>query len=513
MKKNYILYTCAAAALMFASCQKETPAAQNTPVAPGSMDVITATTVQTKTMTQDGVNVLWEKGDGVVLACQPDPAQQPVMCSYTTTLTQPNSTALFVKDAGQQNQPTLINDKYVAVYPAALNYSLWSKNGYVTLAADKDQVVENGGWDPNSALMLAVSENSEFTFKHVVSYIKFQVDANTTPFNKVLVSSLDSSQEIISRISVYFNGDEQTFTRGKSQCSKVVSFTNSNNSTFVPGTYYIVVNPDTYADGLKITFENGSNACDITTPANITLAPGDVADLGTIGTLQLGAAEKLELATVFEENGKKQGVVYWIDPANPAKGKIVSISTASTIMWGAANTNLGGTNTNDALANYAQITGLDKYKEDANNFPAIKYCADLRTSHGGNWYLPVSSDLQSIYNTYYGLSNSSWTNNTDYRLDANGAVDTEKIEAKKVFDAALKLLGDTIGTMDGDANNDGVSDNAGFGTANGVTYWTSKENSTDGKIHYVRFGKYTLSSTTKMNANQAFVRCIRDVEL
>ena len=53
MKKNYIFYACAAAALMFASCQKEGPVSDGTtPDIPqtsvSDMGVITATTVDTK---------------------------------------------------------------------------------------------------------------------------------------------------------------------------------------------------------------------------------------------------------------------------------------------------------------------------------------------------------------------------------------------------------------------------------------------------------------------------------
>ena len=67
MKKNYIFYACAAAALMFASCQKEGPAVEVPETASTDLKVITASAVQTKTTTQDGVNVLWENGDVIKL--------------------------------------------------------------------------------------------------------------------------------------------------------------------------------------------------------------------------------------------------------------------------------------------------------------------------------------------------------------------------------------------------------------------------------------------------------------
>ena len=66
MKKNNIFYACAAAVLVFASCQKETPAIEGSiPEVPETsvtdMSVITAKTVGAKVTTQDGVNVLWDK--------------------------------------------------------------------------------------------------------------------------------------------------------------------------------------------------------------------------------------------------------------------------------------------------------------------------------------------------------------------------------------------------------------------------------------------------------------------
>ena len=94
MKKNNIFYACAAAALVFASCQKEvTPEVNDAPST--VLDVITATTLSTKTTTIDGVNVLWENSDKIGLWV--GAGDRYVSAEYTANLDAATSSAEFVR--------------------------------------------------------------------------------------------------------------------------------------------------------------------------------------------------------------------------------------------------------------------------------------------------------------------------------------------------------------------------------------------------------------------------------
>ena len=119
MKTNNIFYACAAAALVFASCQKEAPVPQiQNPST--DLDVITATTVQTKTTTEDGINVLWENADQISLYSRMwnDGTQKfdAGWCEYVTTLDAPSATATFVKDEANTKVADNSTGKYIAMY-------------------------------------------------------------------------------------------------------------------------------------------------------------------------------------------------------------------------------------------------------------------------------------------------------------------------------------------------------------------------------------------------------------
>ena len=535
MKKNYILCACAAAALMFASCQKETPAGnQSTPDDPkqeetttpdtpaADMNTITATTSNTKVITTDGVNVLWDKGDKIQLFTRTwnegTAKFDASWCDYYSSIETPSETATFERDETNTNTVDNTSGKYLAIYYKGATVVTQSRDYYTQISINKDQVAKNGG-DFVSTLLYAASEGTDFTFSHAVSYLKFTVDENTTPFTKLSIVPKNESAYIVSRIRIDF-ANEVTSTpiplndsnKPYTQSSRIVTITTDDEKAFAPGTYYLAINPGTYANGFELTFEKESESSTIDTPdENVVLAAGQVANLGPIGTLQFKPTlPPLEVATVFTENGVDQGVIYWVDPANPYKGKAISVSTPEPIQW--SKELIWTTKINSqalGLENLAQFEASTVYTDRKDDYYALKYCADMRANLGGNWYLPANDELRLVYQVYYGMS-AYPSEKKDYRADNL----TNAMAAKSKYDAALRLLGETTtATLDGDADGDGVSDNNGFGTADGVTYWLSKVN-TGGAAQYITIGKYNNGHNNKeMATTKYYVRCIRDVEI
>lgn len=531
MRKNYF-FACAAAALMLASCQKEAPVSDasskqegTTPDAPtADMSVITATTSNTKVTTLDGVNVLWDKGDKIQLYTRTwnegTSKFDAGWCDYNSSIEEPSATATFVRDEANTNTVDNTSGRYVAVYYKGASAVTVSRDYYAQIAINKEQVAKNGG-DFVSTLLYAGSEDAEFTFSHAASYIKFTVDQNTTPFTKLSIVPKNESEYIVTRIKIDFTNDDVTSTplplndsnKPYSQSSRIVTITTDDEEAFAPGTYYIAINPGTYANGFELTFENGSEVSTIDTPKeNVVIAAGQVANLGTIGTLQFEVPPTpLEVATVYTENNKPQGVIYWVDPANPYKGKAISVSTPEPIQWSKELIWTDKINSQaSGLDNLAQFEASPVYTDRKDDYYALKYCADMRANLGGNWYLPANDELRLVYQVYYGMSAYPSTVKKDYRTDNL----TNAMAAKSKYDAALRLLGETTtATLDGDADGDGVSDNDGFGTADGVTYWLSKVN-TGGAAQYITIGKYNNGHNSKDMANtKYYVRCIRDVEI
>lgn len=513
MKQKNIFYACAAAALVFASCQKE-EAATDVNVAPSTgIDVITATTVQTKTTTEDGINVLWENGDQVSLfALVPtDNPEKPTatFATYTTTLDGPSATATFIKDEANTVEPTMHNGKYVAFYTKGASNVTKSRNLNSVYAIDKEQVAKNGGAFASS-IMYATSENTDFQFSHIVSYMKFTVDQNTTPFNKLTVTSVDESQYVVTRIQVDF-ASEPVITllptnpsngNAYTQSSKTVSITTDDAAAFAPGIYYMAINADTYAQGLNLTFSNGTNDYTITTPSNVEMKAGAVANLGTIGTLHFEVEPEPEpepeepeipsaIGTVYAENGVNQGVVFWVDETDPAKGKIIS-GASTSLKWGNGTAKVydwaADVNTEDGMANQAYVIGLEG--SSATEYPAVYYCKDM----GEGWRLPTISEMESLIMTYYGLTDAYDTSTTYFSTEpyASNAV---------AFEAELNKCNPT----------------APMATSAATWYWTGQSYYKDGDSNSGKMCRVKISSQILVSGanatNACNVRCVRDVVL
>lgn len=496
MKKNNIFYACAAAALVFASCQKEAPAPEM-PQAEG-MNVITATTLSTKTTTQDGVNVLWENGDQIKLFSRMwnEGANKfdAGWCEYVTTLDAPSATATFVKDEANAQFADNSSSKYIALYVKGASIVTQSRDYNMQFALGKEIKVKNGG-DFAASVMVAASETPEFQFSHLVSYIKFVVDENTTPFRKLTVSSANTDEVVVSRITVDFKDGNLTsvLATGKSQDSKTMAVTTDDGADFAPGTYYVAINPATYAEGLKFTFENDEYiSYAVTTPSNVVMEAGDVANMGTIGTLEFVEEETpVGLGSVYAENGNNLGVVFWVDDADPTKGKIISGASAN-LKWGNGTAKSYGwaadVNTEDGMANQAYVLGLEG--SSATEYPAVYYCKDM----GEGWRLPTITEMEALIKTYYGLSGDYDTITKYFEVEpyASNAV---------AFEAELSKCNTT----------------APLATSAATWYWTGQSYYKDGDGNSGKMCRVKISSQILVSGanatNACNVRCVRDVVL
>ena len=508
MKKNYILYVCAAAALVFASCQKEAPVSEGTiPEAPSTdMSVITVTSPGTKVTTLDGVNIFWSKGDKISLFTRTwnegTSKFDASWCEYSSSLESPSATATFVMDPSNTKTIDNTSGKYFAVYYKGATVVTQSRDYNAQIAINKEQVVKNGE-DIISTLLYATSENSQFAFKHAASYFKFTVGPNTTPFNKLTVSPVNSSEIIVSRIQVDWAGETATaapFT-GKSQDSKTVTVKTEDNAAFAPGTYYFAVNTGTYTEGFKLTFSNGENEVSINTPANVEMEAGAVANLGTIGTLTFPVPEEPEVPTVLEL-GKayaNDGVVFWINPDNNKKGKIISGEVAN-ITWGNSSatkyTWSPDINTDNGLANMQYVLNLEG--SDAATYPAVYFCKNL----GEGWYLPTINEMLDLVRVYYGIS-STVDNAT---LTDNYSVSpTTSAEAAR-FDAEIAKCHVS------DPNNAKLAI-----SSTSAWYWTGQSFIKEGDTNHEKCARVKIASTVYVSGgnakNTGYVRCVREVEI
>ena len=506
MKMNKIFYACAAAALVFASCQKEEPAT-DVNVAPSTgVDVITATTVQTKTTTEDGINVLWENGDQIRLFTRTwnEGANKfdAGWCDYTTTLDAPSATASFVRDEANTSTVDNTSGKYFAIYRKGSSYMHQSRDYYMQISLDKELVAKNGG-DFASSIMCASSPDTDFQFSHVVSYVKFTVDQNTTPFKEFVVSPVNDSELVTSRIKITFADGEliQEVLSGNTQDSKTITLTTDDNKNFASGTYYFAVNPRTYTEGLKFTFKNEDGQIVVkTSPSNVAMDPGKVANLGTIGTLDFPVPEEPETPetpeepeafkpSLYVENGVNKGVVFWADPNDPTKGLAISGQYANQVVFhGTYKTfdDAAEFDTDDSAANFKHITSWADYQADKTKYPAIYFCESL----GDGWRLPSKVEMENLFRIWSGYT---------------GSLDAEYKYTYSEFAATADAFDALMLQCEGEAK---------LCIANVTWYWLGQADASSKKPRRTKFASSYLSSAANAtNSKDIYVRCVRDVEL
>lgn len=111
-------------------------------------------------------------------------------------------------------------------------------------------------------------------------------------------------------------------------------------------------------------------------------------------------ASDLKVGDYYPDGATKEnaiGVVFWVDPDNVAKGKIVSMDEpSSTLIWCtyAANGNLLIRSKTDGAENTAKVTNDKKYTDEI--YPSIAWCVNK----GEGWYMPAKDELMTLYTVW-----------------------------------------------------------------------------------------------------------------
>ena len=186
----------------------------------------------------------------------------------------------------------------------------------------------------------------------------------------------------------------------------------------------------------------------------------------------------------------ENGVLFWISE-DAKTGKVLAGPRGEGKAYSMEQTVTGATDAQDGKANVAIFKTLDP---SLDKYPAAKFCYELSSTVAGEWYLPASEELKSIFKIYNGTPTVDGATNAV----PDGISDVEKA-ARAAFDIAVMSL-------DG-----GVKLNTAAGSANGDSAFSSTEASLD-KAYYVRFGKALCDKAVK-NGTARTTRCIRTVNL
>ena len=145
-----------AIALVLTSCVSKEPDTDVSPVPDAAMTTITAN----KIVPVGGVEILWENKDAIAIRSQHENESEPTSCIYTTSLAAPKATTVF-KNTSDTKYPTKTGDKYIAIYPASLDYIKWGTGSEVIVAPKSVQIVNKKKIDtfacPEESIIISAS--------------------------------------------------------------------------------------------------------------------------------------------------------------------------------------------------------------------------------------------------------------------------------------------------------------------------------------------------------------------
>ena len=403
--------------------------------------------------------------------------------------------------------------KFTAVYPYTEGAQLESDGIVNGITLPAEQTATAGGFDPNAALMMAVSttENkNKLEFKNAVSLVKV-----TTEFAcKSIV--LSANENIAGTGTLTYNSGEPSinFTSNISQTITLKPATVSNS--FAAGTYYMVV-PSITLNGFTITFtaEDNTEYTRKSTKSN-TFNRSRIKDFGSFATTGdywydaargdiVRADQEVDMGLTVTISGVNYKVIF-------AKTNLTATGLAENeydygdyFAWGATSVWYSAINKN---ATPWSITPLDvksggyleanapfydsstsTYTEYANEGNTLKESDDAaRQILGGDWQLPTIEIWQALNTSSY-----TWT------LKSDGIIGREV----KNNSTSVTLFLPAAGFVDGTS----FKYVGSYGRYWSCTAWTSPN------AYYQDFSSYSVSPQVKDRYYGFSVRPVRLVEV
>lgn len=251
-----------------------------------------------RTVLEEGGKVKWNAGDEVVLFDASSSARYVALASGSTTM--------FVLKSGEKAlSPT---GTYTAFYPADA-YDVSTRK----FSVKQVQNAVAGSFDPGAALCLATVTGREFaTFSNLCTLLKVNVPQAAIDGSTVALNFSEPSYSIVSGGELASNGN-------LNWNQKMKNF--RLQGTFEYGKdYYLVIPPQTFAEGFTLSFNNSSNAiiknCARTQSSAVAFQASKSYAMGTIFEVEVDnswyeeVVENTPEATEFEVSTPEQFVSF-----------------------------------------------------------------------------------------------------------------------------------------------------------------------------------------------------------
>ena len=392
MKKLSLLSSAALAALLFVGCSSD-----STDDATPAGEVKTYTELgaglpSTRT-TLEGASVVWSASDEI--SVWSDVTTTPVTFSLDSGAGTSNATFTVPQGAGVKGTASSI---YKAVYPA-------NSNGNIVLPQNQNWN-DYANFSNNVNPMVAVGTDlSNMQFKNVcgVIVVRVSADATGTILNGITLSNA-SLKPLAGTGSLTFSGTsdptitwQTAYTSVTLQCGEQISTTAQD--------YYIVVPAGSYPDlTLTLSYKTGSNPTQTYTKTRNTSVTVQAGMITTVGANFALTTTVYKVGDLYPNADSAEGVVYAVSDGGTS-GYVVDLQDASaSTIWGPTNSDdiIAGLGNADGSLNMSAVlaSGL------IASYPAFNVCNAL----GDEWYLPSSTEMNTLVNAYSNIKNALTTN-------------------------------------------------------------------------------------------------------
>ena len=343
-----------------------------------------------------------------------------------------------VKDGEFSGTASSEATQFTAVYPYTDGAQLESDGIVNGITLPAVQTATAGSFDPNAALMMAVSTTDKkynLDFKNAVSLVKI-----TTEFAcKSIV--LSANENIAGTGKLTYNSGAPSITFESNQSQTVTLKPATDGGEIAAGTYYIAISPQTLT-GFSISFHASDEYCVYTrtsTQSN-TFNRSKIKDFGTFKKTENGwewshtsrgkvdKSQEVDMG-VFNIGGTNYRLIF-------AKSNLTATGLAASesvngdyFAWGATETwysSISGSqftwkNGKKGYLNYnapfydSSNSSYTKYTTAGNTLEAADDAANKIL--GGDWQIPT----QAIWQALVGIKSKNWdSNKKGYKFTNNG---------------------------------------------------------------------------------------------
>lgn len=406
----------------------------------------------------------WTVGEQISM---PD-ARTPEGVIYTAT-DAASSTSFMGRGACRSDE-----GRWHAIYPASALREWESSWAHFTIP--HEQVVNK-----TISPMYSCTETNSLEFKPLTAYLKFEIPSGLPAIKEVRVST---NKFISGSYKVNLDARNIAVELDAGERHRSISLRPEDGGIFTPGEYTMAIFARHLPEGflVEIVAADGRVASkNITAQLKHTL--GKTRDLGILHNLQFVDRDSDMAQGVGTVYGK-EGVVFWVDPDNMYKGKVVAAS-ADVMKWAESNELYGA---HAAKENYelvhSKVTDLPAYKTNPERYPAVSACEQMRKTYGGNWHVPSATELRLLFNAYYGKTGNA--------LPEAGVeyIDSDAQQSAAWFDSQLESIGGE--KLLAKSNN----------------YWICGQNSS-GNMQYINMRRFHNGHDVQMA--EKYVRCVCDV--